>query len=106
VKLGLLTLEEEHRLRVFDNRALRRIFEPKRDEGVRGRRKLRIGELHKLCFSRMIRMIKSRSTKWLGHVALMGKNRTLYRILVRRLEGKGPLVRPRRMLEDNIEMDP
>jgi hypothetical protein len=61
-----LTLEEEHRLRVFENRVLRRIFGPKRDVGKGGWRKLRSEELHNLCFSRIIRMIKSKRMRWYG----------------------------------------
>jgi hypothetical protein len=102
---SLLTLGEGHRLRVFENRALRRIFGPKRDEGIGGGRKLRNEELNNLCFLLIIRMIKSRRMRWVGHVALMGKKRTAYRILVGKPEGKKLLVRPRLMLEDNIKMD-
>jgi hypothetical protein len=50
-------------------------------------------------------MIKSRRMKWAGHAARMGEGRGVYRILVGRLEGKRPLGRPRRRLEDNIKMD-
>jgi hypothetical protein len=69
-----LTLREEHRLRVFENRVLRRIFGPKRDE-VRGEwRKLHNEELHNLYSSpNIIRMIKSRRMRWAGHVARMEK---------------------------------
>jgi hypothetical protein len=68
-----LTLREEHRLRVFENRVLRRIFEPKMDEVTRGWRKLHNGELNNLFFSPNIRMITSRSMRWVGHVARMGR---------------------------------
>jgi hypothetical protein len=69
-----LTLREEHRLRVFENRVLRRIFGPKRDE-VRGEwRKLHNEELHNLYSSpNIIRQIKSRRMRWMGHVARMGE---------------------------------
>jgi hypothetical protein len=69
-----LTLTEEHKLRVFQNRMLRRIFRPKRD-GVTGRwRKLHNEELHNLYFSpNIIRIIKSRRMEWEGHVAQMGE---------------------------------
>jgi hypothetical protein len=68
-----LTLREEHRLRVFENRALRRILGSNRDEVTGGWRKLRNKELHNLCCSRsIIRMIKSRSMRWAGRVARMG----------------------------------
>jgi hypothetical protein len=69
-----LTLREEHRLRVFENRVLRRIFGPKRDEVTGDRRKLHNEELHNLYSSpNIIRMIKSRRMRWAGHVALMGR---------------------------------
>jgi hypothetical protein len=100
-----LTLREEHRLRVFENRVLRKIFVPKRDQVIGGWRKLHNEELHNLYGSpSIIRMIKSRRMKWAGHVARMGK-RSAYRILVGKPEGKRPLGRPRRRWEDNIRMD-
>jgi hypothetical protein len=65
-----LSLREEHRLRVFDNRMVRRIFGPKRDVVTGDGRKLHDEELHNLYFSRnIIRMIKSRRMRWAGHVA-------------------------------------
>jgi hypothetical protein len=65
-----LTLREEHRLRVFENRALRRFFEPKRDEVTGGWRKIHNEELHNLYSSlSIIIMIKSRMMRWAGHVA-------------------------------------
>jgi hypothetical protein len=68
-----LTLREEHTLRVFENRDLRRIFGPKRDEVTEGSRKLHNEELHNLYSSpTIIRMIKSRRMRWTGHVARMG----------------------------------
>jgi hypothetical protein len=68
---------------VFENRALRRIFAPKRDEVTGGWRKLHNVELHKLCSSpSLIRMIKSRRVRWTGTVARMGNKRNAYRILV------------------------
>jgi hypothetical protein len=77
-----LTLREEHRLRVFENRALRRIFGPKRDEVTGGWRQLH-NELHNLYSSpNIIRMIKSRRTRWARDVARMGEKRNAYRILV------------------------
>jgi hypothetical protein len=100
-----LTLSEEHRLKVFENRVLRRIFGPKRDEVIGGWRKLHT-ELHNLyCSPSIIRIIKSRRMKWAGHVARMGEKRNAYRILVGKVEGKRPLGRPRRRWEDNIKMD-
>jgi hypothetical protein len=68
-----LTLREEHRLRVFENRVLRRIFGPKRDEVTGEWRKLHSGELHNLYSSPDInRQIKSRRMRWAGHAACMG----------------------------------
>jgi hypothetical protein len=68
-----LTLREEHRLRVFENRVLRRIFGPKREED-RSRRKLHNDELHSLYSSpNIVRVIKSRRMRWAGHVARMGR---------------------------------
>jgi hypothetical protein len=86
-------LEEEHRLRVFENRVLRKIFGPEREEDGSWR-KLHIDELHSLYSSpNIVRVIKSRGMRWAGHVARMG-------------EGRGVLVgRPRRRWEDNIKMD-
>jgi hypothetical protein len=67
-----LTLREEHRLRVFENRVLKRIFGPKRDEVTGECRKLHNEELHDLYSSpSIIRIIKSRRMRWAGHVALM-----------------------------------
>jgi hypothetical protein len=78
-----LTLREEHRLRVFENRVLRKIFRPKRDEVTGGWRKLQYEKLRNLhCSPSIIRMIKSRRTRWAGHVAQMGEKRNVYRNLV------------------------
>jgi hypothetical protein len=69
-----LALKEEHRLRVFENRVLRRIFEPKRDEMMGGWRKLHNETLYKLYTSpSMIRIIKSRRIRWAGHVARLAR---------------------------------
>jgi hypothetical protein len=71
------------RLRVFENRVLRRIFGPKGDEVTGGWRKLHNEELHNLYSSpSIIRMIKSRRVRWAGHVARMGEKRNACRILV------------------------
>jgi hypothetical protein len=103
---ALCALREEHKLRVFENRVLGRIFGPKRNEIIGGWRKLHNEELHNLYFSpSIIRMIKSGRMRWAGHVARMGLKRNSYRILVRKLEGKRPLGRPRRRWKDNIKMD-
>jgi hypothetical protein len=80
---------------VFENRALRRIFGPKRDEEIRSWRKLNKEELYN-CSPSIIRIIKSRRMSWAGHVARMGKKWNAYRILVGKPEGKRPLGRPRR----------
>jgi hypothetical protein len=78
-----VTLREEHKVRVFENRGLRRIFGPKRDEVTGGLRKLHNEELHNLYSSpSIIRMIQSRRMRWAGHVARMGEKRNAYRILV------------------------
>ncbi|KAJ4452252.1 hypothetical protein ANN_03770 [Periplaneta americana] len=101
-----LTLREEQRLRVFENKVLREIFGTKRDEVTGEWRKLHNAELHALYSSPdIIRNIKSRRSRWAGHVARMGESRNAYRVLVGRPEGKRPLGRPRRRWEDNIKMD-
>ena len=102
----MLTLREEHRLRVFENRVLRRIFGHKRD-GVTGEwRKLHNGESDDLYFSpNIVRVIKSRRMRWVGHVARMDEERGVHKVLMGKPDGKRPLGRPRRSWEDNIKMD-
>jgi hypothetical protein len=101
-----LTLREVHRLRVFENRVLRGIFGPKRDEVTGEWRKLHSEELHNLYSSPdNIRQVKSRRMRWAGHVACMGEERKVYKVLVGKPEGKRPLERPRRRWEDGIRMD-
>jgi hypothetical protein len=101
-----LTLREEHRLRVFKNRVLKRIFRPKSDEVTGEWGKLHNGELHNLYSSPdIIRQIKSRRMRWVGHVAQMGEWRNVYRVLVRKTEGKRPFGRPRYRWEDGLKMD-
>jgi hypothetical protein len=91
-----LTLEETHRLSVFENRVLWRIFGPKREEDGSWR-KLHNDEFHDLYSSpNIVRVINSRRMRWAGHVALMGEGRGVYRVLVGRPEGKRPLGRPKR----------
>ena len=101
-----LTLREEHRLRVFENRVFRRIFGPKRD-GVTGEwRKLHNEELNDLyCSPNIVRVIKSTRMRWAGHVARIEEGRGVHKILVGKPEGKRPLGRPRCRCEDNIKMD-
>jgi hypothetical protein len=89
---------------VFENRVLRRIFDPKRDEVTGDWRKLHNEGLHNL-YSSPNRMIKLRRMKWAGHVARMGEKKNAYRILVQSQERKRPLGRPRRKLVDNIKID-
>jgi hypothetical protein len=99
-----LTFREEHRLRVFENRVLRRIFGSERKEDGSWR-KLHNDELHDLYSSpNIVRVIKSRRMRWVGHVARMGEGRGVYRVLVGKSEGKRPLGRPRRRWEDNIKL--
>jgi hypothetical protein len=82
-----------------------RIFGPKREEDGSWR-KLHNDELHNLySSSNIVRVIKSRWTRWVGHVACMGEGKGVYRGLVGRPEGKRPLGRPRRRWEDNIKMN-
>jgi len=88
-------LREERRLRVFENRVLRSIFGPKRDEVTWEWRKLH-NEEHNVLYSSpsIVRVITSR--RWAGHVARMGEGRGVYRVLVRKPAGKRPQGRPRR----------
>jgi hypothetical protein len=92
-----LTVREEQRLGVFENRVLRRIFGPKRDEATGEWRRLHNGELNDLYSSpNIIRVIKSRGMRWAGHVARVGEKRDAYMILVGRAEAGRPRGRPRR----------
>jgi hypothetical protein len=101
-----MQLREEHRLRVFENRVLRRIFCPKREEVTEEWKKLRNEEFHNFYSSlNIIRMIKSRRMGWASHVARMGEKRNAYRILVAKPEGRRPVGRPRRRWVDNIKID-
>jgi hypothetical protein len=98
-------LREECRLKVFENRVLRRILGPKRDEVTGEWRRLHNKELYALYSSPNIRVMKSRRLRWAGHVARMGERRGAYRALVGKPKGRRPLGRPRRRWEDNIKID-
>jgi hypothetical protein len=97
---------EECRLRVFENRVLRRIFGSKRDEVTGEWRKLDNGELNDLySLPSIVRVVKLTRMRRVGHVARMGEERGVYRVLVGKPEGKRPLGRPICRWEDNIKMD-
>jgi hypothetical protein len=97
---------EERRLRVFENKVLRRIFGPKRDEVTGEWGKLHNEVLNDLySLPNIVRVIKSRTTTWAGHIARMGERRVVHRVLVGKPEGKRPLGRLRRRWEDNVRMD-
>jgi len=99
-------LREDRKLRVFENMVLRRKFGPKKNEATGESKKLHNEELNDLyCSLNIARVIKSRRMRWAGHVARMGEGRGVYRALVGKPEGKGPLGRPRHRWEDNIKMD-
>jgi hypothetical protein len=99
-----LILREEHRLRVFENRVVRRIFGFKRHEVTGEWRKLHGEELHILYSSpNIIRQIKSRRMRWVGHMACMEEEMNVYRVLMGNPEGNRP--RPRRRWEEGIRMD-
>jgi len=96
-----LTLREEPRLRVFKSKVLRRIFGPMRDEVIGEWRKLHVEELNDLYSSpNIIRVIKSRRMRWVGHVARMRDRRVAYRVVVGR-----PLGRLGRKWDDDIKKD-
>ena len=101
-----LTLREERKLKVFENMVLRRIFGPRRDEVTGEWRRLHNEELNDLySLPNIVRVIKSRKMRWAGHVAHMGENRRVYRVLLGKPEGRRPLGRPRHRWVDNIRMD-
>jgi len=98
-------LLEERKLRVFENMVMRRIFGPRRNEVTEEWRRLHYKELNDLCSSpNIVRVTKSRRMRWVGHVARMGEERGVYRVLVGKAESR-PLGRPRRRWVDNIRMD-
>jgi hypothetical protein len=91
---------------LFENRVLRSVFGPKKDEVTGEWRKLHNEELNDLySLPNIVRVVTSRRMRWAGHVARMGEGRGVHRVLVRKPEGKRPLGRPRRRSEDNIKMD-
>jgi hypothetical protein len=99
----LFTVGEEHRLRVFENRMLKRILGPKSDEVRRERRKLHSEELNYLYSSpEIVQAIKLRRMRWAGHVKRMRERRGVYRGLVGKPEGRRPLERLRHRWEGNI----
>jgi len=100
-----LTLREERKLTVFGNMVLRRIFGPRRDEVTGEWRRLHNEELNDLySLPNIVRVIKSRRMRWAGHVACIGEERVLYRVLVGKPEGRRPLGRLRSRWVD-IRMD-
>jgi hypothetical protein len=103
-----LTLRKEHRLRVFEKRVLRKIFGPKKDRVKGGSKKLHNEQLRDLISSpSIIRIIKSRRMRWVGHVARMGEKRNAYRLLIigGKARGKETNRKTRRRCVDNIRMD-
>jgi len=101
-----VTLREQHRLRMFENRVLRKIFGLKRVEVAGGWRRLHNEELNNLYMSQnIIRVIKSVRMRWMGHVTCVEEMRNAFSILVRKPEGKRQVGRPRHRWEDNIRMD-
>ena len=100
-----LNESKERRLRVFENRVLRKVFGLKRDEVTGECRKLHDEEKYDLySLPNIVRVVKSRRMRWAGHVARMGEDRGVHRGLVGKPEGKRRLGRPRRRWEDNIKM--
>jgi hypothetical protein len=98
-------MREERRLRVFENRVLRRVFGPRRDEVTEEWRKLHNEEPNELySLPNNVRVVKSRMRS-AEHVARMGEERGVHKVLVGKPEGKRPLGRPRRRWENNIKME-
>jgi len=92
---------------VFENKVLRRVFGPRRDEVTGDWRRLHNEELNDLYSSSIIvRVIKWRRMRWAGHVGRTGEEREVYRFLVGKPEGRRPLGRPGRRWVDYIRMDP
>jgi hypothetical protein len=98
-------LNEEHQLRVLENRVLRGIFGPKRKEVIRVWRKIHNDECHNLYTSpNVVRVIKTGRMRWVGNVARKGETRNAYKVLVRNSEEKRPFGRPGLRWEDNIKI--
>jgi acyl-coenzyme A synthetase/AMP-(fatty) acid ligase len=99
-------LREEHSLGVFENRVLRTIFGPKRDEVTREWRRLHNNELYVFYTSpNFIRVIKSRRLRWAGHVARMGRVEVRTGFWWGEPDGRRLLERPKRRWKNNIKMD-
>ena len=97
---------KEKAWRVFENRVMRKVFGPKRDEVTGEWRELHNEELNDLySLPNIVRVVRSRQMRWAGHVVRMGEDRGVHRVLVGKPEGKRPLGRPRRRWEDNVKMD-
>ena len=97
---------KERKLRVFQNKVLRRIFGPMSDDVTGEWRRLHNEELNDLyCSPNIVRVIKWRRMRWAGHVACMGEERGVYRDLVGKPEARRPLGRPRLRWVNNIRMD-
>jgi hypothetical protein len=106
VKIDLSHSGRNRTLRVFENRVLRKISRPERDEVIGDLRKLHSEKLNDLyCTPNIIRLIKSKRIRWAGHVARMGEMRSAYSVLVEKPEGKRPLGKPRYGWEGNIKMN-
>ena len=104
---GGSTLREERKLRAFESMVLRRIFGPRRDEVTGEWRRLYGEELNDLYPSpNIVGVIKSRRMRWVGHLARMGEESGVYRVLVGKPEGRRPLGRPRCRWANNISMGP
>jgi len=101
-----LTLREERKLRVSENMVLSKIFGPRKDEVTGEWRRLHNEELNDLYSSpNIVRVMESRRMRWAGHVARMGEERGVYRVLLGKSEGRRPLGRSRRRWVDNIRLD-
>ena len=99
-------MREERKLRVFENRVLRRIFGPKRGEATGDWRTLHTEKLNDLYWSpSIVLVIQTIRTRWAGNEACKRERRGAYRVLVGKPEGKRPLGRPRRRQEENIKKD-